>query len=235
MVHTADNAWRAHIPLMYREDFLCSSGVARWNEEFPRHCVVSQHDRHKTKSVLVILFLIAMRNIKNNRGTFTRIKDRLSSALKSPASLFRRSPEISLREDILSWKKSPHSLAASEYGGSDLLVQFLKQQTSDDYVDFWLESGEYRWTRTKPGRKRDIEAQRIYDKFVYGECPRKIAHLEKMCFVSRQGPTGRDVFICAQAYVGTNFPKDSYKKFLQDPIYLNLLKTVSSGATQLNE
>ncbi|CCD71641.1 RGS domain-containing protein [Caenorhabditis elegans] len=218
--------WMQNLPQITNQDFFHSSGIECWNRQFPDHRVVEENGPIKTKDALMILYFITVRNIRKNRNTITRIRD----ALKSPVSIFRRSPKLSLQEDVLSWQKSPESLAASEYG-SKLFVQFLKQQTSADDVDFWLACAKHRWTEmTRDGY--EYAAYMIYNTYVFWTCERKIDLLDKFCFVDDDGGTPRDVFITAQAYVGTKFPKDSHKKFLQDPIYLNFLHSVSSAANQ---
>ncbi|CAB05728.1 Regulator of G-protein signaling rgs-11 [Caenorhabditis elegans] len=219
------------LPTLSYEDFHHFSVVRHWNILFPYRLATEwnwESRRLRKRDALVILELVALSDETNKRGSVSRIMNTVRSKVHL---MFSSSTELPSFQEIENWKKSPGLLAASKYGCA-LFIQFLKQQTSENEVDFWLDCQKFRSSTAKISWKNK-EVHRILDQFLSSSAPRKIdmeTSILARCMEYVEHIEGwKYTFDVAQAYVGLKFPKESHKKFLEDPLYLDLLELVISG------
>lgn len=217
------------LPQLSYEDFHHFSVIPLWNKTFPCRLATEWNPKNKKdappkkKNALVILERVASRS---NQNAVSRVINILRSKVHL---MFSSSNELPSSEDVERWKKSPETLAASEYG-CNLFIQFLKEQTSENEVDFWLDCQKFRSSKMS---SRQNEARRIFDEYFAMGSPKKI-YIERYLWCVVQAylvndPGWRHTFDVAQAYVGLKLAKKSHKKFLEDPLYLDLVELVTSG------
>lgn len=144
--------------------------------------------------------------------------------------LRRRSTEASLStrpkpEEAKKWTESFDALMASKYGSS-LYRAFLIREFSNENLEFWLAVEEYK--HLKP-QKMATKAQQIYNDFVAVQASKEInldaeTRLITLANVQSNNPDAH-AFDRAQRRIQHMMERDSYLRFLQSTLFLELVHT----------
>ncbi|XP_046461972.1 regulator of G-protein signaling 8-like [Daphnia pulex] len=144
--------------------------------------------------------------------------------------LRRRSTEASLStrpqpEEAQKWTESFAVLMASKYGSS-LYRAFLLREFSNENLEFWLAVEEYK--NSKP-QKMAAKAQQIYNDFVAVQASKEInldteTRLITLNNVQSNTPD-QHAFDRAQRRIQHMMERDSYPRFLQSRLFLELVQT----------
>uniref|UniRef100_A0A1I7UPZ7 C2 domain-containing protein n=1 Tax=Caenorhabditis tropicalis TaxID=1561998 RepID=A0A1I7UPZ7_9PELO len=134
------------------------------------------------------------------------------------------------REDVRQWETSFESLLNNKFGCA-LFRQFLKKEFSDENMDFWLECEEFK--KMKDGKKSTTQkAIEIYSEFVAEHSPKEVnldSDTRAATRAAVEGGCKPDTFALAQNRVEQLMSKDSYRRFLRDRLFLDLLESYDSG------
>ncbi|XP_046461971.1 regulator of G-protein signaling 8-like [Daphnia pulex] len=147
--------------------------------------------------------------------------------LKSGLFLRRRNSDSPLSarpqpEEAQKWSESFAALMASKYGSS-LYRAFLLREFSNENLEFWLAVEEYK--NSKP-QKMAAKAQQIYNDFVATQSPKEVnldseTRLLTLTNVQSNNPD-QHVFDRAQRRIQHMMERDSYLRFLQSKLFLEL-------------
>lgn len=158
--------------------------------------------------------------------------------------LRRRSTESSLSarpppEEAQKWTESFMALMGSKYGAA-LYRAFLLREFSNENLEFWLACEEYK--NAKP-QKLAAKAQKIYNDFVAVQAPKEVnldaeTRLITLTNVQSNNPDPH-AFDRAQRRIQHMMERDSYLRFLQSELFLELLhperySTPSATSTTAN-
>ncbi|KAI9560929.1 hypothetical protein GHT06_011885 [Daphnia sinensis] len=144
--------------------------------------------------------------------------------------LRRRAPDSPLSarpqpEEAQKWAESFTALMASKYGSS-LYRAFLLREFSNENLEFWLAVEEYR--NSKP-QKMAAKAQQIYNDFVAVQASKEVnldseTRLITLNNVQSNNPD-QHAFDRAQRRIQHMMERDSYLRFLQSELFLELVQT----------
>ncbi|KAK5977849.1 Regulator of G protein signaling domain protein [Trichostrongylus colubriformis] len=155
--------------------------------------------------------------------TISLIRNKLDVAL-STSSLYPT------REEVRLWRMSFESLLNHKYGCT-LFREFLKKEFSDENVDFWLECEEFK--KLKEGKKATIQrAHEIYKEYVAPAAPKEVnldSDTRAATKAAMESGCKPDTFSLAQSRIEQLMAKDSYRRFLKDSLYLDLVDGVENG------
>ncbi|EGT30339.1 CBN-RGS-7 protein [Caenorhabditis brenneri] len=163
-----------------------------------------------------------------------REKKRFLGPISRTLSYFRSKMDLALstsslypsREDVRQWEKSFDSLLNNKFGCA-LFRQFLKKEFSDENMDFWLECEEFK--KMKDGKKSTTQkAIEIYSEFVAEHSPKEVnldSDTRAATRAAVEGGCKPDTFDLAQNRVEQLMSKDSYRRFLRDRLFLDLLES----------
>ncbi|KAK6060128.1 regulator of G protein signaling domain protein [Cooperia oncophora] len=176
--------------------------------------------------------------------TLSLIRNKLDVAL-STSSLYPT------REEVRQWKMSFEALLNHKCkfslfflflstfifffffltDGCTLFREFLKKEFSDENVDFWLECEEFK--KMKEGKKATIQrAHEIYKEYVAAAAPKEVnldSDTRAATKAAMEGGCKTDTFSLAQSRIEQLMAKDSYRRFLKDSLYLDLVDGVENG------
>ncbi|KAF1747650.1 hypothetical protein GCK72_024115 [Caenorhabditis remanei] len=134
------------------------------------------------------------------------------------------------REDVRQWETSFESILNNKFGCA-LFRQFLKKEFSDENMDFWLECEEFK--KMKDGKKSTTQkAIEIYTEFVAEHAPKEVnldSDTRAATRAAVEAGCKPDTFALAQNRVEQLMSKDSYRRFLRDRLFLDLLESYDSG------
>lgn len=138
---------------------------------------------------------------------------------------FEESPKPTA-EEICLWGQSFDKLMNCPSGRS-AFRQFLRTEFSEENMLFWLACEEFR----KEANKSVIEekARIIYEDYISILSPKEVSLDSRVREVINRNmlePTSH-TFDDAQLQIYTLMQRDSYPRFMNSPVYKNLLKTVS--------
>ncbi|GMT32418.1 hypothetical protein PFISCL1PPCAC_23715, partial [Pristionchus fissidentatus] len=149
--------------------------------------------------------------------TFSYIRSKMDSAI-STSSLYPTKDEVRL------WEASFEALLNHKYGQM-LFTQFLKKEFSSENIEFWTECEEFK--KMKDGKKSTTQkAHDIYREFVAEHSPKEVnLDSDTRAATKAAMETGcrTDTFTLAQGKIEQLMAKDSYRRFLKDKIYLDML------------
>ncbi|EPB80520.1 regulator of G protein signaling domain protein [Ancylostoma ceylanicum] len=155
--------------------------------------------------------------------TISLIRNKLDVAL-STSSLYPS------RDEVRQWRHSFESLLNHKYGCS-LFREFLKKEFSDENVDFWLECEEFK--KMKDGKKATIQkAHEIFKEYVAASAPKEVnldSDTRAATKAAMESGCKTDTFSLAQSRIEQLMAKDSYRRFLKDPLYLDLAEGLENG------
>ncbi|XP_046644583.1 uncharacterized protein LOC124329539 isoform X2 [Daphnia pulicaria] len=161
-------------------------------------------------------------------GAIASRRTRLSEMRLRLGFLRRRSTESSLSarpppEEAQKWAESFSALMASKYGAA-LYRAFLLREFSNENLEFWLACEEYK--NSKP-QKLSARAQKIYNDFVAVQATKEVnldaeTRLITLTNVQSNNPD-LHAFDRAQRRIQHMMERDSYLRFLQSELYLELV------------
>ncbi|UMM41129.1 hypothetical protein L5515_017525 [Caenorhabditis briggsae] len=161
------------------------------------------------------------------RGPISRTLSYLRSKMDLALSTSSLYPS---REDVRQWEKSFDSLLNNKFGCA-LFRQFLKKEFSDENMDFWLECEEFK--KMKDGKKSTTQkAIEIYSEFVAEHAPKEVnldSDTRAATRAAVEAGCKPDTFALAQNRVEQLMSKDSYRRFLRDRLFLDLLESYDTG------
>ncbi|XP_046461165.1 regulator of G-protein signaling 8-like, partial [Daphnia pulex] len=130
-----------------------------------------------------------------------------------------------LPEEAKKWSECFTTLMTSKYGSS-LYRAFLLREYSNENLEFWLAVEYYR--NTKP-KKMAAKAQQIYKDFVAVQAPKEVNLDAETRLVTlnniQSGNPDEHVFDRAQRRIQHMMERDSYLRFLQSGLFLELVHT----------
>nr|CAH0110356.1 unnamed protein product [Daphnia galeata] len=144
--------------------------------------------------------------------------------------LRRRSTEVSLStrpqpEEAQKWTESFTILIASRYGSS-LYRAFLLREFSNENLDFWLAVEDYK--NSKP-QKMAAKAQQICTDFVAFQASKEINLDTETRLITMANAQSKNLdqhaFDRAQRRIQHMMERDSYLRFLQSRLFLELVQT----------
>ncbi|XP_048020425.1 regulator of G-protein signaling 20 isoform X1 [Megalobrama amblycephala] len=143
---------------------------------------------------------------------------------------FEESPKPTA-EEILLWGQSFDKLMQCPSGRS-AFRQFLRTEFSEENMLFWLACEEF----SKETNKSSIEekARIIYEDYISILSPKEVSLDSRVREVINRNmlePTSH-TFDDAQLQIYTLMQRDSYPRFMNSPVYKNLLKTVSEESVE---
>ncbi|CAI4226965.1 unnamed protein product [Auanema sp. JU1783] len=155
--------------------------------------------------------------------TISYIRSKMDTAL-STTSLYAS------KEEIRQWETCFEALLNHKHGCS-LFRQFLKKEFSDENVDFWQDCEEFR--KMKEGKKATTQrAHEIYREYVAEQAPKEVnldSDTRAATKAALESGCKTDTFLLAQSRIEQLMEKDSYRRFLKDSLYLDLLKSIENN------
>nr|CAG4638163.1 EOG090X0IBZ [Chydorus sphaericus] len=149
---------------------------------------------------------------------------RRQSSSESSTSSVRPSPE-----EAQKWSESFSALMESKYGVA-LYRAFLQQEFSNEDLEFWLAVEEFK--SSKP-QKLAVKALTIYNDFIAVHSPKEInldaetrmatpRYMATLTSIQSKNPD-HHVFDRAQRRIQHMMERDSYLRFLQSELFLELI------------
>ncbi|CAD6190494.1 unnamed protein product [Caenorhabditis auriculariae] len=160
--------------------------------------------------------------------TLSYIRSKMDTALSTSAL-------YPTREEVRQWETCFDSLLNHKFGCT-LFRQFLTKEFSDENVDFWSECEEFK--KMKEGKKSIQKGMDIYNLYV-AEQSRKEVNLDSDTRAATKAALENgcraDTFTLAQSRIEQLMAKDSYRRFLKDRLYLDLVEAFDREAKETKE
>ncbi|XP_006014932.1 regulator of G-protein signaling 4 [Alligator sinensis] len=126
------------------------------------------------------------------------------------------------QEEVKKWADSLENLIHHDSGLAAFRA-FLKSEYSEENIEFWVSCEDYK--KTKSPAKLSTKARKIYDEFISVQATREVnldscTRDKTSCNI--QEPT-LTCFDEAQRKIFILMEKDSYRRFLKSPFYLDLI------------
>lgn len=161
-------------------------------------------------------------------------KKKLSQDMKLRLTFLRRrhtdsSIQNSVRpppEEAQKWANSFQDLMSNKYGQA-LFRAFLSREFSEENIEFWLACEDFKKARTN---KLSSKARKIYNDFVASQSPKEV-NLDltiRNSIMNSLATPDRHSFDQAQRRIQALMEQDSYLRFLQSELYLELLQCSDS-------
>lgn len=125
-------------------------------------------------------------------------------------------------EEAQKWADSFQELMSSKYGQA-LFKAFLSREFSEENIEFWLACEDFKKSRPN---KLPTKARRIYNDFVATQAPKEVnldVTLRSTIMNSLETPDHHS-FDQAQRRIQGLMEQDSYLRFLQSELYLELVR-----------
>ncbi|CAJ0945061.1 unnamed protein product, partial [Mesorhabditis belari] len=137
------------------------------------------------------------------------------------------------REEVRQWETDFEALITHKFGCA-LFRDYLKKELSDENIDFWVECEEFK--RMKEGKKEtQKKAQEIFNTYVKDQAPREVnldSATKAATKAAFEGGCGPDAFSLAQSRIQQLMEKDSYRRFLKDIMFTDLLNgAIENGSS----
>ncbi|XP_023228782.1 uncharacterized protein LOC111629146 isoform X1 [Centruroides sculpturatus] len=129
-------------------------------------------------------------------------------------------------EEAQKWADSFQDLMSSKYGQA-LFRAFLSREFSEENIEFWLACEDFKKARTN---KLSSKARKIYNDFVASQSPKEV-NLDltiRNSIMNSLATPDRHSFDQAQRRIQALMEQDSYLRFLQSELYLELLQCSDS-------
>ncbi|XP_021340940.1 uncharacterized protein LOC110441944 isoform X2 [Mizuhopecten yessoensis] len=152
--------------------------------------------------------------------------------------LRRRNTDTALVGSLLSVHSRPTSDQASQWShsfdtllgdkyGIELFKGFLRSEFSEENLEFWIACQDF---RTCKDSKLMVQAQKIYADFIAFQAPKEVNLDSKtrMQAISNLDTPSSEIFLEAQKRIQALMEKDSYPRFLESDIYLQLVNLSDS-------
>ncbi|XP_078075305.1 regulator of G-protein signaling 21-like [Mustelus asterias] len=134
-------------------------------------------------------------------------------------------------EEAMLWSESIDKLL-SQKAGLAAFRNFLRNEFSEENIDFWLACEDYK--KIKTPTKLASEAKKIYSQFIKVEAPKEInidfatrEHINKS--IGEPSPSSFDV---AQKLIYSLMAKDCYPRFLKSSCYLELVNKMDNSQSK---
>lgn len=141
------------------------------------------------------------------------------------SSVFRRPTP----DQVQKWSRSFDSLL-NDKGGIELFRGFLRSEFSEENLEFWIACQEYK--QCEDSQMLPSQSQKIYGDFVAVQAPKEInldSKTRMITVTNLEHPT-RHAFEDAQKKIQALMEKDSYPRFLESDLYLQLLNNTPSSS-----
>ncbi|XP_028855612.1 regulator of G-protein signaling 4 [Denticeps clupeoides] len=163
------------------------------------------------------------------------IKHRIGFLLQKPEhqpdqKLTKEKPTATKRiapGDVEKWKSSFNNLIHHEVGRA-AFTTFLRSEFSQENVDFWMACEDFKKTSKE---KMATKARQIFDQYIEVESPSEVNLDSSTREQTRKNLLGHDItcFDEAQSKITTLMEKDSYRRFLNSKLFLDLLEPSRSS------
>lgn len=134
--------------------------------------------------------------------------------------------------EVQSWAESFERLMSS-LSGRRVFREFLRCEYSEENILFWLACEDLK--KENNPEKIEEKARMIYEDYVSILSPREVSldsRVREIINKNMMSPTQR-TFDEAQLQIYTLMHRDSYPRFVNSPIYRNLLKTYGGSVKDL--
>uniref|UniRef100_A0A8C3CKM5 Regulator of G-protein signaling 4 n=1 Tax=Cairina moschata TaxID=8855 RepID=A0A8C3CKM5_CAIMO len=128
------------------------------------------------------------------------------------------------QEEVKKWAESLENLIHHDRGLAAFRA-FLKSEYSEENIDFWVSCEEYK--KTKSPAKLSPKARKIYDEFISVQATKEV-NLDSCTREKTSHNMLEPTLSCfdeAQRKIFTLMEKDSYRRFLKSPYYLDLARS----------
>ncbi|XP_078326111.1 uncharacterized protein LOC111125375 isoform X2 [Crassostrea virginica] len=132
-------------------------------------------------------------------------------------------------EQVQKWSRSFDCLL-NDKGGIELFRGFLRSEFSEENLEFWIACQEYK--HCENSQMLPTLSQKIYGDFVAVQAPKEInldSKTRMITVTNLEHPT-RHTFEDAQKKIQALMEKDSYPRFLESDLYLQLLNNTTSSS-----
>ncbi|CAO4385097.1 unnamed protein product [Caenorhabditis nigoni] len=214
-------------------NFLCPDDNGGVYGAGPTHSAIKKTNVRRAAS-----FTFSPKQSSSSKSSLREEKKRFLGPISRTLSYLRSKMDLALstsslypsREDVRQWEKSFDSLLNNKFGCA-LFRQFLKKEFSDENMDFWLECEEFK--KMKDGKKSTTQkAIEIYSEFVAEHAPKEVnldSDTRAATRAAVEAGCKPDTFALAQNRVEQLMSKDSYRRFLRDRLFLDLLESYDTG------
>ncbi|ETN68296.1 regulator of G protein signaling domain protein [Necator americanus] len=156
--------------------------------------------------------------------TISMIRNKLDVAL-STSSLYPS------RDEVRQWRHSFESLLNHKYGCS-LFREFTQERVTQ--MRMWISGwNSEEFKKMKEGKKATIQkAHEIFKEYVAAAAPKEVnldSDTRAATKAAMESGCKTDTFSLAQSRIEQLMAKDSYRRFLKDPLYLDLVEGVENG------
>ncbi|KAL5012658.1 hypothetical protein ScPMuIL_011209 [Solemya velum] len=160
------------------------------------------------------------RNLARNMKKKLQFLRRRNTDSALGAALMKTESKLS-PEQAQQWSRCFESLLTDK-NGLELFRGFLRSEFSEENIEFWIACEDL---KTCKANKVTAKAHKIYSDFVAVQAPKEINLDSKTRIqaISSLVNPSRDVFDKAQKRIQGLMEKDSYPRFLQSDIYLQLI------------
>lgn len=132
------------------------------------------------------------------------------------------------QEEVRKWADSLENLIHHDRGLAAFRA-FLKSEYSEENIEFWVSCEEYK--KTKSPAKLSPKARKIYDEFISVQATKEV-NLDSCTREKTSHNMLEPTLSCfdeAQRKIFTLMEKDSYRRFLKSPYYLDLVSPPGAG------
>ncbi|XP_022250538.1 uncharacterized protein LOC106466754 [Limulus polyphemus] len=165
---------------------------------------------------------------KKERKTLARdMKLRLNFLRRRQGDVSFQQSVRPTREEVQKWAESFQELMSSKYGLA-LFRAFLSREFSEENIEFWMACEEFKKSRIN---KLPSKAKKIYNDFIAVQAPREVnldSTTRNTIFNNLSSPDHHS-FDQAQKRIQGLMERDTYLRFLQSELYLELLQ--QNGST----
>ncbi|CAJ0945063.1 unnamed protein product, partial [Mesorhabditis belari] len=191
---------------------------------------------HRSNNHLEAIWIEQLHNHHHNQ-----LKPGASGPLQKTVSYLRNKLDGAMstgqlypsREEVRQWETDFEALITHKFGCA-LFRDYLKKELSDENIDFWVECEEFK--RMKEGKKEtQKKAQEIFNTYVKDQAPREVnldSATKAATKAAFEGGCGPDAFSLAQSRIQQLMEKDSYRRFLKDIMFTDLLNgAIENGSS----
>lgn len=132
------------------------------------------------------------------------------------------------QEEVKKWAESLENLIHHDRGLAAFRA-FLKSEYSEENIEFWVSCEDYK--KTKSPAKLSTKARKIYDEFISVQATKEV-NLDSCTREKTSHNMLEPTLSCfdeAQRKIFTLMEKDSYRRFLKSPYYLDLVSPPRAG------
>ncbi|XP_022239303.1 regulator of G-protein signaling loco-like isoform X2 [Limulus polyphemus] len=175
----------------------------------------------KTKSMESTAYDVDEKQKKERKTLAQDMKMRLSFLRRRQVEASFQQPVRPPREVVQKWAESFQELMSSKYGQA-LFRAFLSREFSEENIEFWLACEDFKKSRIN---KLLSKARKIYNDYIAVQAPREVnldSTTRNTIFNNLSNPD-HHLFDQAQKRIQGLMERDTYLRFLQSELYLELL------------